>query len=51
MPSPLHGTASSAPETEFRRNRTLLAPDSYDALISFGLLSMSRTVTFVPAVT
>ena len=44
-------TPSTAPVTEFRRNRMLFAPDSSAALITCGLESMSLTVTLVPAVT
>ena len=51
MPSPDHGWASTAPETELRRKRTLSAPERSAALITFGLESMSRMVTLVPAVT
>ena len=51
MPSRCHGTASIAPETELRRNSTLLAPDSSRALTTRGLLSRSLIVTLVPAVT
>ena len=49
--SPCHGTASTVPVTELRRNSTLLAPESSAALTTLGLESMSRIVTLVPAVT
>ena len=52
MPSPPHGTASTAPVVELRRNSTLLAPDSSLALRTVGSAEVpSRTATLVPAVT
>ena len=51
MPSPFHGTASMAPLTELRRNRMLSTPERVAAFTTFGLPSMSFTVTLVPAVT
>ncbi len=53
MPSPFHGTASTAPETELRRKSTLLAPESSEALMTApsSTPATPRTVTLVPAVT
>jgi hypothetical protein len=51
IPSPFHGTASTVPVTELRRNRMLCEPDSSAALTTLGLWSMSRMVILVPAVT